>query len=167
MAIFIIFFALVFLLVLALIFFTLLVIIFILLSLHSSHILLLAHLILMLFLNSLIVFLRLILVILILLVHLHILIGVLLCLEHQKLLLLGFIEDIDASILTYRWRNATWEVCKLVKLIEVLSSLEENLLVLSQVIIWVKISVSENSNVLLKVTNLIIKVNEFLGLLLN
>ena len=80
---------------------------------------------------------------------------------------MSFIKDVDSSILSCSRWNATWEVCKLVELIKVLSSLEENLLVLSKMIIRVEVSISENGNILLEITDLVVKVDEFLGLLLN
>jgi len=105
--------------------------------------------------------------ILLLLVNLHVLLRVLLSLKHQELLLLGLIKNINSTCLVGWWRNASWEVCKLVKLVKVLSSLQQNLLVLSEMIIWVQVCISQNGDVLLEVTDLIVKIDEFLGLLLD
>jgi len=150
-----------FLTLIAFLFFTLvlfaLVFTFFVLLLHSHG---LVHLLLGHALDALVVLFLLIL----LLIDWH---AHLLSLKKHKLLLLVLIKDVHAAIFVSSWRNSTWEVSKLVKLIEVLGSLKQDLLVLSKMIIWVKVGISENCDVLLEVSDLVIEVDELLGLLLN
>lgn len=123
------------------------------------------HLLLVIFshpLDLLVVLLLLVLLILIIDLHSH-----LLSLKHHQLLLLGLVKDVDTSILTSCWWNTVREVSKLVELIEVLSSLEKDLLVFSEMVIWIEVCVPENSNVLLEVFDLVVQVDELLGLLLD
>jgi hypothetical protein len=81
------------------------------------------------------------------------------------LLLLSFIKDINATCFGSSSRYATREVGELVKLIEVLSSLKQNLLVFGKVVVGVQVCVSQDCNVFLKVFNLIVQIDEFLSLL--
>ena len=102
-----------------------------------------------------------------LLFNLHELLGILLLLEHEKLLLLLRIKNINTSVFSScRW-DTSREISKLVELVEILSSLKKYLLIFSQMIIWVVISVSEDSNILLQISYLVIKINEFVSLLLD
>ena len=71
-----------------------------------------------------------------------------------------------ARDLSLRCWDSSGEVSKLVQLVEVLGTLQENLLVVSQVFIGVQILISENSNVFLEIPYLIVEVNELLSLLL-
>jgi hypothetical protein len=100
-----------------------------------------------------------------LLVHLHELIWLLLLLEHQELLLLLFIEDVDTSIFTSCCWDTAREVGQLVQLVKVLSSLKQDLLVFRQMLVWVVVCVSQNGNVLLQISDLVVQIDEFLCLL--
>ena len=91
----------------------------------------------------------------------------LLLLDHEKLLLLLLIEDVNAAVLSCSSWDSSREVSKLVELIEVLCSLQENLLIVVKIIIRINISISEKVAVLLKISYLVVKIDELLCLLLN
>jgi hypothetical protein len=75
-----------------------------------------------------------------------------------------FIKDINSAIACRSW-NTSWEIGELVQLIEVLSSLKKDFLVVVQVIVWVDVSIAEKIAILLKILDLVVEVDEFLGLL--
>jgi hypothetical protein len=77
------------------------------------------------------------------------------------------VEDVDTAFLAGWWWNTSWEVSQLVELIKVLSSLQQYLLIFSQMIIWIHVCIPQNGDILLQVPDLIIEINELLGLLLN
>ena len=101
-------------------------------------------------------------VLLLILINRHI---SLLLLKLIHLLLLLLIKNVHSSFFSSCWRNTSWEVSQLVKLIEILSPLQKNLLIFSKMIIWIQVSISENSNILLQISDLIIKIDKFLCLL--
>jgi hypothetical protein len=82
------------------------------------------------------------------------------------LLLLLLVEDVDATIASCGW-NSPWEVCQLIELVEVLGTLQQDLLVIVQVVVGVDVGVTKQVAVLLKIADLVVQVDEFLGLLLN
>jgi hypothetical protein len=100
-----------------------------------------------------------------LLIDLHELVWLLLLLEHQELLLLLFIQDVHASIFTSCCWDTAREVGQLVQLVKVLSSLKQDLLVFRQMLVWVVVCVSQNGNVLLQISDLVVQIDEFLCLL--
>ena len=67
-------------------------------------------------------------------------------------------------------RSARWdalrEVSELIQLVEVLSTLDQDLLIIVQVVVRVNVGVTKKITVLLEVLDLIIEVDEFLSLLL-
>ena len=91
----------------------------------------------------------------------------LLLLDHQKLLLLLLIEDVNAAVLSCSSWDSSREVSKLVELIEVLCSLQENLLIVVKIIIRINISIPEKVAILLKISYLVVEIDELLSLLLN
>lgn len=96
----------------------------------------------------------------------HLLLVLVLLLEHQQLLLLRLIQDINATILIACWWDALREVSELIQLVEVLSTLDQDLLIIVQVVVGVNVGVTKKITVLLEVLDLIIEVNELLSLLL-
>jgi hypothetical protein len=62
--------------------------------------------------------------------------------------------------------DATGEIRELIQLIKVLGSIKQDLLVVREVVIWIQILVTQDRDVLLQVTNLLIEIDEFLRLLL-
>ena len=97
----------------------------------------------------------------------HLLLVLVLLLEHQQLLLLRLIQDIDASLVVgWRW-DALREVSELIQLVEVLSALDQDLLIVVQVVVRVNVGVTKKITVLLEVLDLIVEVDEFLSLLLD
>lgn len=117
-------------------------------------------------LHSLVVVVRLI-VLHLLAIDWHLLLVLVLLLEHQQLLLLGLIQDIDATFVVGWWWDALREVSELIQLVEVLSALDQDLLIIVQVVVGVDVGVTKKITVLLEVLDLIIEVDEFLSLLLN
>lgn len=96
----------------------------------------------------------------------HLLLVLVLLLEHQQLLLLRLIQDINATLVVgWRW-DALREVSELIQLVEVLSTLDQDLLIIVQVVVRVNVGVTKKITVLLEVLDLIIEVDEFLSLLL-
>lgn len=96
----------------------------------------------------------------------HVDLVVLLLLEHQKLLLLLLVEHVDAAI-SSGGGNASWEIGQLIELVEVLGPLQQDLLVIVQVIVGVDVGVTKQIAVFLQITDLVVQIYEFLGLLLN
>ena len=76
-------------------------------------------------------------------------------LQHHELGLLLLIQHVDAAIVG-GGGDATWEVRKLIQLVEVLGTLEEDLLVIVQVVVGVDVCVSEQVAVLLEVSDLVV-----------
>lgn len=81
--------------------------------------------------------------------------------------MLLLVQHIHSSIFAYCRGNAAGEVCELIQLIKILGSLEQNLLIVIKVIIWVNICVPQQITVFLQVSDLVIKIYEFLSLLLH
>lgn len=124
----------------------------------ERHHLFLSHLLAFPIVNALVV-------LLLLIVHSWLL-AVLLSLEHRQLLLLLLVEHVHAT-LRYRRHIGSGEVSQLIQLVEVLSSLKQDLLRVSHVVVGVQIGVAEDSYVLLKVSDLVVGTDELLSLLLN
>jgi hypothetical protein len=88
----------------------------------------------------------------------------LLSLKHGQLLLLALVQDVHGTL---SWWDSSREVGQLVQLIKILSSLEQDLLAVSHVVIWVQVGVSQDGHVLLQVSDLVVRADELLRLLLN
>ena len=89
-----------------------------------------------------------------------------LLLKHLHLLELLLVEGSGACDLAFWYGYATWEVRQLVELVEVLGSLQQDLLVVRQVVVWIQVLIPEDGHVLLQISDLIVEVDELLGLLL-
>ena len=72
----------------------------------------------------------------------------------------------EACDLAFWYGYAAGEVCQLVELVEVLGSLQQDLLVVRKVVVWIQVLVPEDGHVLLQISDLIVEVDELLGLLL-
>ena len=66
----------------------------------------------------------------------------LLLLDHVVLELLLLVQHVHSTVFANSWGNAAGEIGKLIQLIEILGSLEQDLLIVIKVIIWVNICVS-------------------------
>lgn len=81
--------------------------------------------------------------------------------------MLLFVQHVHASFLAGGRGNSSREVGQLIQLIKILSSLQQYLLVVVEVIVGVDVGVPQQVAVLLEVPDLIIKIYEFLSLLLD
>lgn len=53
-----------------------------------------------------------------------------------------FIKNVDATILSSSW-DSTREISKLIQLVEILSALKQDLLIIIQIIIWINVSIAK------------------------
>lgn len=102
-----------------------------------------------------------------LLLHLHELSRLLLLLKHQQLLLLRLVQHVDTAFIPSCCWYATREVSQLAQLVEVLGALQQYLLILCKVVVVVISSVLQDGHVLLQVSDLVVEIDELLGLLLD
>ena len=82
------------------------------------------------------------------------------------MLLLLRIKDVDTPIFSSSGWYATWEISKLVQLVEILGSLKQYFLIFCKMVIWIVIGVPEDGYILLQISDLIVQVDKFLSLLL-